>query len=185
MASVRSARDPPDRALLMTSYIVLKHISMKHENRKVGINNCMKTENLNIYHSWKWSQHGFTDRSNKGPVENPLDGYDVYVLCSIVCFCFCQPYNIMILCVCVCVSWAILLLYLFLLFTHACFWCILYIVGPSCHQGRLPPQWKLDEISEILCRLSFRRLVELCPCSREPIFQKAMGIARLCQVEDA
>ena len=98
MASVRSARDPPDRALLMTSYIVLKHISMKHENRKVGINNCMKTENLNIYHSWKWSQHGFTDRSNKGPVENPLDGYDVYVLCSIVCFCFCQPY-IMILCV--------------------------------------------------------------------------------------
>ena len=49
---------------------------------------------------------------------------------------------------------------------------------------RLPPQWRLNEISEILCRLSFRRLVELCPCSREPIFQKAMAMVRLCQVED-
>ena len=51
--------------------------------------------------------------------------------------------------------------------------------------GCLPPQWKLNEIRDICGRLSFRRLVELCPCSREPIFRKAIGMVRLCQVEDA
>ena len=78
---------PPDRALLMTFYIALKHISMTWKYRKVNINNCMKAENLNIYHSWEWSQHGFTYRSQEVLLKNPLDGYDMYVLCSITCFC--------------------------------------------------------------------------------------------------
>lgn len=62
---------PPDRALLMTFYIVLKHISRTWTYRKVKIKNCMKTENLNIYHSWEWSQHGFTCGSQRGPSEKP------------------------------------------------------------------------------------------------------------------
>ena len=42
--------------------------------------------------------------------------------------------------------------------------------------GCLPPQWKLNEIRDICGRLSFRRLVELCPCSREPIFRKVAHV---------
>ena len=76
-----------NRALLMTFYIALKHISMTLKYRKVKINNCMKAENLNIYQSWEWSQHGFTYRSQEVLLKNPLDGYDMYVLCSITCFC--------------------------------------------------------------------------------------------------
>lgn len=58
--------------------------------KNVKIKNCMKTENLNIYHSWEWSQHGFTYRSQGGPFE--IYARWIWYVCPmfycITCFCF-------------------------------------------------------------------------------------------------
>ena len=147
-------------------FILCKKISVWHENNigrsksKIAWKRKVSTTILES----DLGMDSLTYRSQRGPSEKPARW--IWHACPVFYYLLLSFVNLILL---FCMG--------FLDYTSA--------VPLSCViQGCLPPQWRLNESSEILCRLTFRRLVELCPCSREPIFQKAMAMVRLCQVED-
>ena len=135
-----------------------------------------------------WLPAGSLIGPRKVILKRLLDRYVCYIVCFCLLYFFCQP-HVMVLYVfpwlhsCCTFSCVVVYRPMNYMLLGVCFFPVGLRRGFS-HEGRLPPQWKLNEVRNILCRLSFRRLVELCPCSREPIFQKAIAMVRLCQVDD-